>query len=105
MNEELKEKLKRYAELKSIEKDTKKQIEELNPVIKEFLIESKVDKLPTSLGNFTLTPFPVWKYSEAVEKAEEVVEELKAKEKADGTAKATYRQDLKFTAPKANKDE
>ena len=95
---EIKETLKRYADLKVQEKSIKAEMEELNPLIKEHLSAEGVDKLPTTLGTFSLVPKAVWKYSPAVEKLEKEVDKLKEKEKADGTAQSDARYDLMFKA-------
>lgn len=96
--------LRKYAELKAVEKETKKALEVLAPRVKEFILEQKVDKIPTNLGVFSLVPIPVWKYSPAVEAAEAKVDELKEAEKATGIAVAETRYDLKFLMPKIPKE-
>jgi hypothetical protein len=101
----IEETLKRYAELKAIDKATKTELTKLGQPIREHLTAQGVDKLPTSLGSFTLKPVPVWTYSPAVEAAEAEVERLKAKEKADGIATSVDRVDLVFSAVKIQSDE
>lgn len=93
-----KENLKRYAELKVQEKAIKDELAELNPKVKDFISAQGVDKLPTSLGVFSLVAKAVWKFSPAVEKLEKEVDKLKEKEKADGTATSDARYDLMFKA-------
>ena len=90
----IEEKLKRYAELKAEEKIITEGIETLKPFIKEHIEGLGVDKLPTSLGVFTLGSRSTWKYSPAVE-------ELQKEEKAKGIAKQVVTTSLIFSAPKA----
>ncbi len=96
--EEEKENLKRYAELKIQEKAIKAELEELNPKVRDFISSQGVDKLPTTMGVFSLVAKAVWKYSPAVKKLEDQVDKLKEKEKADGTATSDARYDLMFKA-------
>lgn len=99
--EDQKENLKLYAELKIQEKEIKARLEELNPLVKDFISAQGVDKLPTNLGTFSLVPKAVWKFSPAVKRLEDEVDKLKEKEKADGTATSDARYDLIFKAAKA----
>ena len=85
--------LKEYAELKLQEKVISEKLSELNPVIKEYLSDQGVDKLPTSMGNFSLGSRTIWQYSDAVTKLQE-------KEKAEGIAKKVTSVSLIFTTPK-----
>ena len=85
----IEEKLKRYAELKAEEKIIAEGIETLKPFIKEHIEGLGVDKLPTTLGTFTLSPRSTWKYSPAVE-------ELQKEEKAKGIAKQVTTNTLVF---------
>lgn len=94
----MEEKLKKYAQLKSEEKRIEKEIEELKPEIKEYIEAQGVDKIPTTLGTFSLTSKSTWKYSPAVEN-------LQKEEKAKGIAKQVVSTSLMFTAPKADKEE
>lgn len=98
--EDQKENLKRYAELKIQEKAIKTELEELNPKVRDFISAQGVDKLPTTIGTFSLVAKTIWKFSPAVEKLEKEVDKLKEKEKADGTATSDARYDLIFKAAK-----
>ena len=94
----MEEKLKQYAELKIEEKRITDLLESLKPEIKEYIEGQGVDKLPTSLGTFTLGARTTWKYSPAVEA-------LQKEEKATGIAKQVVTTSLIFTAPKAEKED
>lgn len=94
----IEEKLKRYAELKAEEKIIAEGIDTLKPAIKEYIESQGVDKVPTSMGIFSLENRSTWKYSPAVE-------ELQKEEKAKGIAKQVVITGLRFTAPKAVKEE
>ena len=77
----IEEKLKKYAELKIMAKALDEQMEELKPSIREHMMSQGIDKLPTTVGTFTLGERTTWKYSKAVDN-------LQKQEKADGTAQA-----------------
>ncbi len=85
--------LKRYAELKISTSAAETEMEELKPLIKEHIMKEKVDKLPTSVGTFSLGERSTWKYSPAVEK-------LQDEEKAKGVAKKVTTTSLLFKPPK-----
>jgi len=93
----IEEKIKRYAEIKIQIKDLEEGIETLKPFIVEHLESNGVDKLPTSLGNFTLGKRSSWKYTKAVD-------ELQAKEKAEGLATQVVSTTLTFTQPKIEEE-
>ena len=95
VNPEMAERLKKYAELKEQEKAIANDIETLKPIIKEWIEGQGVDKVPTSMGTFSLGSRSVWKYSPAVEK-------LQKEEKATGIAKQVVSTSLIFSAPKLN---
>ena len=59
------------------------------------------------LGTFSLSPYSTWKYSDGVKTEEETVKAMKRQEEADGTAKKTERNIVKFIIPKPSlkKDE
>lgn len=94
----IKEKFKKYAELKIQEKLLKDELESLKPDIKNHINDSGFDKLESDFGIFSLKLVPVWKFSDKVKSALEEVEKLKEQEKADGTAQADMRSDLVFKA-------
>ncbi len=90
-----KAKLDRYAELKVLEKKIKKEIDELNPEIRDMMTKAGHDKVDAGYGTFTLSSRTTWEYSPAVE-------ELQKKEKALGVAKAVINQSLTFKEVKAS---
>lgn len=81
-----KEHLKEYADLKVKEKEVKERLEELNPLIKQELLNQNIDKLPTTLGSFNIKKIKKWKYSATVSVMEEGLSALRTEEQADGTA-------------------
>lgn len=87
------EKLKRYAELKAQQKSIEEEIDALGPEIKDHLVVQGIDKLPTSLGIFSIASKSTWKYTEAVEK-------LQAEEKAKGIARQVVTNYLRFSIKK-----
>ena len=94
--------LREYAELKIKEKGIKSRIEELNPIIKEELVSSGLDKLPTNLGNFSIKKVKRWTYSAVVELIKKQLDDSKAKEEADGTASYVEAEQLEFREIKSN---
>ncbi len=94
--------LKEYAELKTEEKRIKTRIDELNPLIKKEIIDSGLDKLPTSLGNFNIKRVKRWTYTPAVESAKRSLDELKAEEEATGAATFVEVEQLEFRELKEN---
>ncbi len=91
-----------YAELKIKEKGIKSRLEELNPIIKEELVSSGLDKLPTNLGNFSIKKVKRWEYSSEVKLVEDNLKELKKNEEANGTARYVESQQLEFREIKEN---
>jgi hypothetical protein len=81
-----KDQLKRYAELKIQATAIDAELKELQPLVLSDILESQLDKVPTSLGNFNIKKRKVWKYSPAVESEKEILDKLKETEEADGTA-------------------
>jgi hypothetical protein len=81
--------LKRYVELKAEEKRIAAEIDELKPIIIEHMTDEKIDKLPTSLGSFSLSSRGTWKYTAAVT-------QLQEEEKAKGIAKQVFSNSLIF---------
>ena len=94
MDDEIKTKLKRYAELKVLEKATAEEMDVLNPEIKEYMLSHDMEKLPSNVGTFSIGKSSRWKYSQAVE-------DLQEKEKATGVASQVVSTILRFTQPKA----
>lgn len=93
-----------YAELKIKEKQIKARIEDLNPIIKDELVSAGLDKLPTNLGNFLIKKIKRWTYSLTVELTKKQLEDLKAKEEADGTANYVEVEQLEFREIKNGSD-
>lgn len=92
--EEAKMKLARYAEIKRSLSELENELNGLKPEIMQYLSDQNVEKLPTSVGTFTVTPTTTWKYSPAVKKLQE-------EEKARGIATQDVTYSLRYTAPKA----
>jgi len=88
--------LREYAELKIKEKQIKVRIDELNPIIKDEIVNAGLDKLPTNLGNFNIKKIKRWTYSDEVDSAKQNLDELKSKEEADGTATFVEVEQLEF---------
>jgi hypothetical protein len=85
--------LAEYAKLKQVEKATADRLKELQPTIREAMRANDVDKVNTDFGSFTLSSRATWEFSDAVD-------ELKEKEKANGTAKQIVATVLSFRASK-----
>ncbi len=96
--------LKRYAELKIQEKAVKREIEQLNPIVKKEILANGLDKLPTNLGNFTIKKIKKWTYSPnltgKISFYENKIEEEKKEEQADGTATFVEVDQLEFREAK-----
>ena len=90
------ENLKQYAELKMQASAIEEKLSELKPLILQEMVESDVDKVPTTLGNFTIKKTKKWSYSGAVILLKEQLDEQKSIEEADGTATFTETQILEF---------
>lgn len=90
---DIKDVLRRYADIKLQIKALEDEAEEMKPQIVEYMAKEGVDKLPTSAGNFTVSETSRWKFSPAVEKLQE-------EEKQKGIAKKVVITMLKFTAKK-----
>ena len=95
-----KENLKEYAGLKIKEKEIKLRIEELNPLIKQEMIDLGLDKVPTTIGNFNIKKTKKWSYSQAVAAAKDSLDRIKAAEEADGTATYVEVEQLEFRESK-----
>ncbi len=96
MEPTIQEKMKTYVGLKAQEKAITAELDKLKPDILAYLGKLKVDKLPTSLGTFSVATKATWKYSEAVDNLQE-------KEKATGVAEQVVNYYVKFTAAKEPK--
>lgn len=93
MNTEI---LKEFAELKIQANVIDARIEELKPVVLKDIIDAGFDKVPTPIGNFNIKKRKVWKYSGAFDVAKKALDELKAREEAEGTATFTEVSQLEF---------
>lgn len=96
--ETIEDKLRKYAELKAVEKSAKDGLDLLKPEIQAHIESLGVDKLPTTLGIFSIEKRGTWKYTEAVEALQE-------EEKATGKAIQKFTTFIKFAEPKADKIE
>lgn len=99
-----KENLKEYAELKIQEKRIKGRIEELNPLIKQEMIDLGLDKVPTTAGNFNIKKGKKWTYSSAVTRVKEMLDSLQDREEANGTATFVEVEQLEFRELKNESD-
>jgi len=100
-----------YAELKIQEKRLKKEISELAPVIQKQIEETsagsdQVPKVPVGeLGALTLARKKVWTFPPGlavwIERTEMEIESRKEEAKANGTATAVEKSELKFFEKKA----
>lgn len=91
-----KEQFQEYAHIKNQIKDLTAEAKELEPQLREAMVEAGADKVKTEFGSFIITNRKSWTYSDAVKEAEAKVKELKAKEEANGTAKAEEKESLMF---------
>jgi hypothetical protein len=97
-----KELLTKYAELKLQEKVVKNGLnfykEEVEKVVAEhFKTHSKEEPLGIEgQGYFTIVPRKTWTFSQAVTDLEVALEELKAKEMAEGLASYTEETSVRF---------
>lgn len=94
--------LKSYAQLKSEAKRIDFALKELAPLILKEMAEADLDKVPTSLGNFSVKKMKKWTYSEKVEEIKLALDERKADEEATGTATFTEMPILEFRENKEN---
>lgn len=92
--------LQEYADLKVEEKRIKARIDELNPEIKQSIVDAGADKIDMEVGTFLLVIKKKWKYSEKVTTLDNQLKLFKSNEEADGTA--TFEEDsmLMFKAKK-----
>lgn len=97
MNTEI---IKEYAELKIEEKRVKARLEELAPDVKAEIVAAEVDKLPTSLGTFTIKKVKKWSYSETTKQLEADLKARKAMEEAEGIAEFMVQDQMEFREAK-----
>lgn len=98
MNEELKNKLRRYEEIKLEIKDLESEMKELNEEITANLEPEQV--VETERGKFEIRMRANWKYSGKHESIKQQLKEIEAEERADGTAKLTESKVLFYTVKK-----
>lgn len=98
----MKELLKEYAELKTIEKANTERLDTLKPLIVEEMRKIDADKVELTddaeekvVGTFTVGSMTRWQYSPAVA-------DLQEKEKATGQAKQVVSTVLRFTGLKGD---
>lgn len=94
--------LKEYASLKIKMGQMTERLDELKPLILADMVEENLDKIPTSMGDFTLTKRKTWSYSDDVKLLDDGLKKAKAIEEADGTATFVETPILVF---KENKEE
>lgn len=81
--------LLRFEELKLIEKQVVKELDELKPLILQEMIDQGVDETPPlNVGKIILVNKKKWTFSPVVDALVATADAQKAKEKADGTAKS-----------------
>ena len=83
-----KQAIQKYEELKVAEREIKKQLEELQPIVLPLIPEDA--EVQGENGVFYIQKRPVWKFSSQVEMGEKELKKLKEAEKANGTATAEY---------------
>jgi hypothetical protein len=83
--------LAEYAKLKGVVAEAESRLEEIKPQIIEEMRQVDIDKVETDNGDFTIVPRSTWEYSQAVD-------DLKEREKANGTAKQKTTTTLMFKA-------
>lgn len=95
-----KEKLQRYAELKSLISKYEAEIDELNPLIKAEMEESETDEINSDFGKFYFKKRRSWEYPESVVKLEEDYKKAKKESEQLGTATYVENNILTFTTKK-----
>ncbi len=102
MNKELFEK---YASLKQQEKEVAEALKAMAPQVISEMQANDAEKVPSSLGTFSLGKYTSYKYSKKVQDAEKSVKMLKEDEKRTGVAEIVETPSLKFYFPKEKDDE
>jgi len=92
--------LRRYAAARAKQDVIVAELKELSMEIVENFDAIGKTKQPTSLGTFSLASRKSWKYSPAIEEAEEVVEKMKGEEQQRGVAQYEETRYLKFSSVK-----
>lgn len=98
MKEEIKDILKKYADLKIAIKDLELQTEELNPQILEYMQNENLEEIPTSVGKFILSGRRTYTYSAEIKKIETDLKTKKKEAEALGTAEFVEKKYLTFKA-------
>lgn len=88
-----------YAQLKKQEKAVEEELKRLQPLLIAEMEEAKADKVDSEQGTFTLSAKKKWSYSEAVDRIEANLKEVKKTEQATGTAKYEESKYLVFRDP------
>jgi hypothetical protein len=98
MDTEQSAKIRRYMLLKTLEKKSDLELEELRPQVLGFLMDyDGVDaKVQSSLGKLSIQTRDTWVFPENIVKAEAELKEMKKQAKQDGTATATQSHNLLF---------
>ena len=95
-----KEKLMRYALIKSEIKLLEAEMGILNTEILEDIESSGADKVKSDFGTFSIERRKKWQYSETTLEIKNAFDKAKELEEADGTATFTESKSLKFFAPR-----
>jgi len=90
--------LARYADAKRAEKKIKADLDELKPVILDYMQDDGTEELESEYGTFTIQNRRTWTFSLAVESEEKVLKNLKKIEQQEGTATSEEKASLYFKA-------
>lgn len=91
-----KETFKEYARIKNQIKELTAEAKELEPELRESMLEAGADKVKTEFGSFTLTTRKSYKYSDAVAELDTQLKSKKKEEEENGTAEVSESQTLMF---------
>ena len=91
-----KDTLKEFANLKIEANKIEERLAELKPIVLAEIVGASLDKVPTSLGTFSIKKKKNWVYSEKVESIIARLKLTKEIEEADGTATFTETPILEF---------
>lgn len=96
-----KENLEAYAEIKKQIAELEKKADEIRPLIVQEMVENDAEKVELKgYGDFIINKRRTWEFSDNVKIAQDNLDELMAKEKADGTATYVEAPILKFILKK-----
>jgi len=98
MDDEQCQKICRYVLLKTLEKKSDLELEELKPQVLGSLMDydGPEAKVQSSLGKLTIQTRDTWTFPENIVKAEAELKEMKKQSKQDGTATAIQSHNLLF---------